>query len=128
MSWSLPLRAPALLVTALLAGPALAACGGGPSGPSVEVTAGDSSCAVAKTSLAPGKTTFAVHNDGSKVTEVYVYAKSGSGFTKTVEEAENIGPGTSRDLTVDLSAGTYEVACKPGMTGDGIRTRITVAG
>jgi iron uptake system component EfeO len=128
MPLSLPSRAPALLVTALLAVPALAACGGGASGPSVKVTAGDSSCAVAKTSLAPGKTTFAVHNSGSKVTEVYVYAKSGSGFTKTVEEAENIGPGTSHELTVDLSAGSYEVACKPGMTGNGIRTRITVGG
>jgi uncharacterized cupredoxin-like copper-binding protein len=123
----LPSRAPALIAAALLVVPALAACSGS-SGPSVKVTAGDSSCAVAKTSLAPGKTTFAVHNSGSKVTEVYVYAKSGSGFTKTVEEAENIGPGTSRNLTADLSAGTYEVACKPGMTGNGIRTRITVGG
>jgi iron uptake system component EfeO len=121
-------RTAALIVTALLAVPALAACGGGSSGPSVKVTAGDSSCAVAKTSLAPGKTTFAVHNSGSKVTEIYVYAKSGSEFSKTVEEAEDIGPGTSRELTVDLAAGTYEVACKPGMTGNGIRTRITVGG
>jgi iron uptake system component EfeO len=123
----LPSRTAALIVT-LLAVPALAACGGGSSGPSVKVTAGESSCAVAKTSLAPGKTTFAVHNSGSKVTEVYVYAKSGSEFSKTVEEAEDIGPGTSRELTVDLAAGTYEVACKPGMTGNGIRTRITVGG
>jgi iron uptake system component EfeO len=123
----LPSRTVALIVT-LLAVPALAACGGGSSGPSVKVTAGESSCAVAKTSLAPGKTTFAVHNSGSKVTEVYVYAKSGSEFSKTVEEAEDIGPGTSRELTVDLAAGTYEVACKPGMTGNGIRTRITVGG
>jgi iron uptake system component EfeO len=123
----LPSRTVALIVT-LLAVPSLAACGGGSSGPSVKVTAGESSCAVAKTSLAPGKTTFAVHNSGSKVTEVYVYAKSGSEFSKTVEEAEDIGPGTSRELTVDLAAGTYEVACKPGMTGNGIRTRITVGG
>ena len=43
-------------------------------------------------------------------------------------EVENIGPGTSRDFTVDLGAGTYEVACKPGQTGDGIRTEITVTG
>jgi iron uptake system component EfeO len=128
MPSSLTSRTPALIVAALLAVPALAGCGSGSSGPSVRVTAGDASCAVAKTSLAPGRTTFAVHNSGAKVTEVYVYAKSGSGFTKTVEEAEDIGPGTSRDLTADLAAGTYEVACKPGMTGNGIRTRITVGG
>jgi iron uptake system component EfeO len=41
---------------------------------------------------------------------------------------ENIGPGTMRDLSVDLGAGTYEVACKPGQTGDGIRQKITVTG
>ena len=43
-------------------------------------------------------------------------------------EVENIGPGTSRNLEVDLSEGSYEVACKPGQTGDGIRTEITVTG
>jgi uncharacterized cupredoxin-like copper-binding protein len=69
-----------------------------------------------------------VTNDGSKVTEVYVYAKSGDAFTRVVSEVENIGPGTSRDLDVDLSAGTYEVACKPGQKGDGIRQKITVTG
>ncbi|MDQ1599118.1 MAG: iron uptake system component EfeO, partial [Actinomycetota bacterium] len=72
--------------------------------------------------------TFAVTNDGSKVTEVYVYAKSGDAFTKVISEVENIGPGTSRDLDVDLSAGTYEVACKPGQKGDGIRQKVTVTG
>jgi uncharacterized cupredoxin-like copper-binding protein len=45
-----------------------------------------------------------------------------------VSEVENIGPGTSRDMDVDLSAGTYEVACKPGQKGDGIRQQITVTG
>jgi iron uptake system component EfeO len=41
-------------------------------------------------------------------------------------EKENIGPGTSATVAVDLAAGAYEVACKPGMTGDGIRTALTV--
>ena len=31
-------------------------------------------------------------------------------------------------MDVDLAAGTYEVACKPGQTGDGIRQKITVTG
>jgi len=88
----------------------------------VPVTATDSSCEVATTDLPSGSTTFAVSNDGEQVTEVYVYAES----DRIVGEVENIGPGTSRDLTVDLSAGTYEVACKPGMTGDGIRVEVTV--
>jgi uncharacterized cupredoxin-like copper-binding protein len=110
----------------------LTACGGDsdPAGSStdVEVTAGDDSCTLSETKLPAGDTTFAVTNDGSKVTEVYVYAKSGDAFTKVVSEVENIGPGTSRDMDVDLAAGTYEVACKPGQKGDGIRQKITVTG
>ena len=43
-------------------------------------------------------------------------------------EVENIGPGLSRDLHVELPAGTYETACKPGMIGDGIRGAFTVTG
>ena len=43
-------------------------------------------------------------------------------------EVENIGPGLSRDLVVDLPKGTYEGACKPGMVGDGIRETLTVTG
>lgn len=110
----------------------LSACGGGSagSGPGTEVsvTAGDDTCELSETDLPAGPITFAVTNEGDKVTEVYVYAQDGGGFTKVVSEVENIGPGTSRDLDVDLAAGTYEVACKPGQTGDGIREEITVAG
>ena len=93
-------------------------------GDKVAVTATDSSCEVATTDLSSGTTTFAVTNGGNDVTEVYVYGEG----DKVMGEVENIGPGTSRDFTVELGAGTYEVACKPGQTGDGIRTTITVSG
>jgi hypothetical protein len=110
----------------------MTACGGdsGSSGSSTEVavTAGDDSCEIAETDLEAGDTTFAVTNDGSKVTEVYVYGESGGKFTKIVSEVENIGPGTSRDMDVALAAGDYEIACKPGQKGDGIRQAITVTG
>lgn len=112
---------------ALVAVPALAACGSSKSGVPVKVAAKDSSCEVAKTALTAGSYTFKVSNQGSQVTEVYVYGKKGGAFSKIVGEAENIGPGTSRDLTVELAGGTYEVACKPGQKGDGIRQRITVS-
>ncbi len=46
--------------------------------------------------------TFEVTNKGSKVTEVYVYGEQGGEFTKVISEVENIGPGTSRDMSVDL--------------------------
>lgn len=124
-----------LLMTVPLAtaGLALSGCGSDSgsagSGSSVAVSATNDACKVADATLNAGTTTFAITNDGSKVTEVYVYAESGGGeFTKVVSEVENIGPGTSRDLKVKLASGTYEVACKPGQQGDGIRQRITVTG
>nr|WP_255480014.1 iron uptake system protein EfeO [Quadrisphaera sp. RL12-1S] len=90
---------------------------------SVAINASDSACQVAKTDLPGGVTTFSITNTGSQVTEVYVYDGD-----RIVTEKENIGPGTSYDLTVDLTEGKYQVACKPGMVGDGIRQAIAVTG
>jgi iron uptake system component EfeO len=111
----------------------LAGCGsdGGSTGASrsVPITAGDSTCEVAKTSFDPGEVVFAVSNAGKDTTEVYVYGKGSTGaYDKVVGEVENIAPGTSRDVTVDLTSGTFEVACKPGQKGDGVRTDIQVSG
>lgn len=94
----------------------------------IAITASDTACAVATTKLDAGSTTFAVTNKGAKITEVYIYAEQGGTFSKVVGEVENVGPGTSRDLAVRLGGGSYEVACKPGQKGDGIRTKITAAG
>jgi len=91
---------------------------------SIAVEATDSSCDVATTELDAGPTTFTVKNSGSKVTEFYVYAEG----DRIMGEVENIGPGLSRDLVVDLTKGTYEGACKPGMIGDGIRETLKVSG
>ena len=129
----MPSHRRALVVPALLcvlAAPALAACGdsGSDSGPSVAIEASDEACKVGATTLEAGPVTFEVTNKGSKVTEVYVYGEQGGEFTKVISEVENIGPGTSRDMSVDLGGGTYEIACKPGQTGDGIRQKITVSG
>ncbi len=123
------LALPALLC--LLAAPVLAACGDSDpdaGGATVAVEASDDACKVSDTELEAGPVTFEVTNKGSKVTEVYVYGEQGGEFSKIISEVENIGPGTSRDLSVDLGGGTYEIACKPGQTGDGIRTKITVSG
>lgn len=129
---SLALPRPYALALPLALAGVLTACGGddAASGSStkVEVLAGDDSCTLDRTDLEAGKVTFAVKNEGSKITEVYVYGESDGEFTKVVSEVENIGPGTSRDMVVDLGAGTYEIACKPGQTGDGIRQEVTVTG
>jgi len=113
-----------LVLPFLLLTVGLAACSSDDTKGAIDVTATNDKCTVAKTDLRAGSSTFAVKNDGDDVTEVYVYAKG----DEVKGEVENIGPGTSRDLTVDLAAGKYEVACKPGMKGDGIRTPITVTG
>ena len=118
---------PALALTALTA----AACGGGGTGGtttgadgSITVTAKDDACDVGETELAAGRYSFEVTNAGSKVTEFYVYAEG----DRVMAEVENIAPGLSRDLLVELPAGTYEATCKPGMVGDGLRSTLTVAG
>ena len=89
----------------------------------VTVTATDTSCQPADAALRAGKTTFAVKNSGKEVTELYVMQGN-----KTLGEVENITPGSTRNLTVSLKEGTYDLNCKPGMKGDGIRTPITVTG
>ncbi|WP_253258750.1 iron uptake system protein EfeO [Pseudonocardia sp. N23] len=90
----------------------------------IAVKAGDTTCDVATTSLAAGRHTFDVTNTAALVTEVYVYAAG----DRIVGEVENVGPATIRSLIVDLPAGEYQVACKPGMVGNGIRTAVIVTG
>lgn len=116
-------KLPSVWVAAILATTALA-CSSSDGATVVDVTASDDACVVAKTELDAGETTLRIKNDGKKVTEVYIYAAG----DRVVTERENIGPSTSADLTADLAAGTYEVACKPGQTGKGIRQEITVTG
>lgn len=115
---------PSAVVAALLATIALAACSSGDNATVIDLTASDDACVVQQPDLSAGSTTFHIRNEGKKVTEVYIYAEG----DRVVTERENIGPGTSANLSANLAAGTYEVACKPGMTGDGIRQTITVTG
>jgi iron uptake system component EfeO len=93
---------------------------GGP----ITVAAGDTTCEVAKPSGDAGTSVFSITNKGNKVTEFYVYAPG----DRVMGEVENIAPGLSRELHVELPAGSYEAACKPGMIGRGIRTAFTVSG
>jgi uncharacterized cupredoxin-like copper-binding protein len=129
----MPARLGTTLLLPVLLGLSLTGCGsddgGSGSSSKVAVKAGDTTCDVAKTSFEPGKVAFDVQNVGKDTTEVYVYGKGSDGdFDKVVGEVENIAPGTSRDFVVSIKSGEYEVACKPGQTGNGIRTKITVSG
>ena len=119
------------LILSLVAVSAVAACGNksddktaaGAGGPIV-VKASDTACEVGKSTVDAGTHVFAISNSGSKVTEFYVYAAG----DRVMGEVENITPGLSRELRVELPAGTYQTACKPGMVGAGIRNALTVAG
>lgn len=125
---SLPLFLASASVLAACGGDGTSGDSGGSGGTTVAITATDDSCELETSEVPAGQTTFTVTNDGESVTEVYVYGEEGGEYTRVISEVENIGPGTSRDMEVDLSSGSYEVACKPGQTGDGIRTELTATG
>ncbi|GAA1841615.1 peptidase M75 family protein [Pseudonocardia ailaonensis] len=97
----------------------------GAKGGPIAVTAGDTTCQVSATEAPAGNISFTVRNSGTKVTEFYLY---GTG-DRIMGEVENIGPGLSRSLIVEVpDGGAYTTACKPGMVGDGIRGAFTVTG
>lgn len=97
---------------------------GGSGKGAIEVTASDTGCELSAKEFPAGHVRFAVQNKGSKVTEVYLYAPG----DRIVTERENIGPGTRTEITAEIKAGSYEIACKPGMKGDGIRQKVTASG
>jgi uncharacterized cupredoxin-like copper-binding protein len=126
-----------LLPVALVLALAATACGNDDDDPTVStgtkqvvsVKAGDTTCQVDKTELKAGELELEVENVGKDVTEVYVYGKGSSGkFDKIVGEVENVAPSSEREFEVDVTGGEYEIACKPGQKGDGIRTEIDVEG
>jgi iron uptake system component EfeO len=90
---------------------------------SVVVTATDTACTLASTQIAAGVVKFTITNNGTKINEFYVFRGD-----KALGEVENISPQTSRDVTVELTEGTYQGVCKPGMSGDGIKSDFTVTG
>ncbi|HKH50377.1 MAG TPA: iron uptake system protein EfeO [Mycobacterium sp.] len=130
MKFHTSLAAAAALLTAL----ALASCqakdsepaGDGKDGPAeITVAASDSTCELSGTEAGTGPSTFVVTNNGTKVTEFYVYDEG----ERVMGEVENISPGLQRKLIVNLSEpGTYQTSCRPGMIGDGIRSDFEVTG
>ena len=116
------------VTTALVAGAVLfAGCssddeGGTDSAGALAVESSNTACTPAQSTVEAGSVKLSVKNTGSAPTELYVYEGD-----KILSEVENIGPGTSRTLTVTLKAGgTYSLRCKPGQKGDGITAPLTV--
>lgn len=129
-------KAGAAVAATVLAGAALTGCqakesaapaeeGSSAAPAEITVAASDSSCELSGTAGTTGANTFLITNNGSKVTEFYVYGEG----ERVMGEVENISPGLQRKLIVQLTEpGTYQTACKPGMIGDGIRGDFTVTG
>jgi iron uptake system component EfeO len=127
MSRRLPAAVAIAALGAALAGctstaaPAGGAAGAGP----ITVTASDTGCELGPPEAPAGTITFTVDNTGTQVNEFYLF---GAG-DRIVGEVENIGPGLTRELIVEVpDGGTYTAMCKPGMVGDGIRSPFTVTG
>jgi iron uptake system component EfeO len=129
------MRTPLMLTAGALALSGLTACsstsGGGDTSAQasgkpgkITVAATDTDCKVSAADLPAGTSTFSITNNGSKVTEFYVYAAG----DRIMGEVENIVPGLTREVLVELPAGAYEAACKPGMIGKGIRNPLKVSG
>ncbi|MEV6761274.1 iron uptake system protein EfeO [Streptomyces sp. NPDC051105] len=90
----------------------------------IQVTAADSKCETSAKSVPAGHVTLAIENKGSKATEVEILFPD----DRIVSEKENIGPGTKYTLTAEVKQGSYEIACRPGMKGHGVRQKLTVTG
>ncbi|MFF6998636.1 iron uptake system protein EfeO [Streptomyces sp. NPDC008313] len=93
-------------------------------GDAIEVVAADSKCETSAKSVPAGHVTLKIENKGSKATEVEIVFPD----DRIVSEKENIGPGTKYTLTAEVKAGSYEIACRPGMKGHGVRQKLTVTG
>lgn len=113
-----------LLAAGTLVLPGCQSDDGSTSGQTITVAATDDSCEADVTEVEAGPVEITVRNDGSTVTEVYVYAEG----DRVVGEIEDVTPGLTRTFEVTVGGGEYEIACKPGQTGDGIRTPLTVTG
>ncbi|MGA5541626.1 iron uptake system protein EfeO [Mycobacterium sp. NPDC051198] len=120
------------LLLAVLTGTSMAGCApkqtfddGKPSSNEITVAASDDFCQLSRTTAGTGTTIFIVTNNGTLVTEFYIYAAG----DRVIGAVENISPGLQRKLVVQLpEPGRYYTACRPAMVGDGIRANFTVTG
>jgi iron uptake system component EfeO len=118
------------VVTAAATAAALAAVTGctqksdAKNGDAIQVTAADSKCETSSKTVPAGQVTLKIENKGSQATEVEIVFPD----DRIVSEKENIGPGTKYTLTAEVKAGAYEIACRPGMKGHGVRQKLTVTG
>jgi uncharacterized cupredoxin-like copper-binding protein len=128
------------LVRATLIGLALAgvACSGG--GTAVHATLKDDSITIDPDSTAAGKISFDIRNDGTMTHEFEIFRTDlapdalptdgdvvDGGGLPAIDEIEDVAPGTSAQLNVDLSPGSYVMICNlPGHYSKGMHSGFTV--
>jgi iron uptake system component EfeO len=110
------------------------------SGNTVEVTLADDSVTLSSAETSAGSVTFAATNDGTLTHEIEVFegdadpaslpiendVANTEGWT-LVDEIEDITPGSSADLTLDLEAGSYQIVCNlAGHFSKGMYSTLTV--
>ena len=135
---------PSRRITRLLALAALAAIGAGCTSTGgegdVEVSLRDDAVTLSPATADAGSVTFATTNDGSLTHEIEVFSGGVDPSTLSIEnnvastdglelidEIEDITPGSSADLTIDLDAGTYVVMCNlPGHFAEGMYASLEV--
>ena len=111
--------------------------GGGGEGP--QITLRDFAIEISETGFQPGSVTFEARNEGPSVHEFEVFSggtgeglevSSGVADTESlvlIDELEEIAPGTSGSLTLDLQPGTYAVICNlPAHYEQGMHASFTV--
>jgi uncharacterized cupredoxin-like copper-binding protein len=134
------IRVSILLATVVLLG---AACDGGSSGDgsSIDVTLVDDGVTVSETEASAGSLTFATTNEGTLTHEIEVFEGEEDPASLPIEddvanveawtlvdEIEDITPGATADLTVDLDPGTYQVVCNlPGHFEKGMYATLRVS-
>jgi uncharacterized cupredoxin-like copper-binding protein len=136
----------AVAVTAMLAISA-AACAGdegsGGGGNTVDLSLKDFELTVSPDRVSAGDVTFRASNDGPSTHEFEVFSGADgvdvdslpveAGVANTdgltlIDEVEDITPGATQELTVDLDAGAYALVCNlPAHYEQGMRATFTVA-
>lgn len=123
------------------------ACGGGGGGGGIAVKLAEWSVAPEETSAPAGEVTFDISNEGANVHEFVIFKtdlapedlplkpeedstvvdEEGEGLA-LVDEVEDIAPGSSATLTVDLEPGNYILLCNiPGHFEQGMHAAFTVS-
>lgn len=139
-------RAPRWLVALVVPVALIAtACGGGDEGGEggVDATLSEFAVELSTDSASAGEVTFNIANEGEQIHELVIFQtdlaedalpmvgdevdEAGEGLT-LVDEVEDVEPGATADLTMDLEAGSYVALCNvTGHYADGMHASFTVS-